>query len=265
VLRKTLPDEPNAKSKAIERLRILHPKLKKLSTIQKRLDGQAADGLPAWATAEVWKSEIENGGGQYVSTRPNEENYEHMARVILIPQNYEQLPSIERKRIVPICISALDRQVRPIPTEWFSKGVAPVRVHLVNIARHKLSDPWCVSELAEVTVHRLCDRYHTVVRPSPTRLVFKKAMWVAKEMRNGGWRQMRSHNFNLALDTLDEKVRENTLVDLNKYPDIFERQIMLDWFEDRLRIEGRTEIRRVYRLVRCGNTWQEVAERVGAP
>src|SRR5215469_2795727 len=41
VLRRGLPDEPNAKGKAINKLRALHPKLKKLNTIQKRLDETA--------------------------------------------------------------------------------------------------------------------------------------------------------------------------------------------------------------------------------
>ena len=75
---------------------------------------------------------------------------------------------------------------------------------------------------------------------------------------------MRYHNLDLPLDALDDQIRDKTLVDPTNYAELFERQILLDWFEDRLRIEGPTEIRIVYHLVRQGHTWQEVAEHVGA-
>ena len=144
------------------------------------------------------------------------------ARVVVIPQNYEELSLTQRQAIIPICIAAFDRHGQPIPSEWFSKGVAPVRAHLVNIARHVLGDPWCVSELAEVTVHRLCQKHRTVVHPWPARLVLKKAMWVAEEMKSGGWRQMRYHNLDLPLDALDDQIRDKTLVDPTNYADLFE-------------------------------------------
>ena len=67
-----------------------------------------------------------------------------MARVVVLPQNYEELSPTERSAIVPICMAAFDRQGQPIPPEWFSKGVEPVREHLVNIARHILGDPEAV-------------------------------------------------------------------------------------------------------------------------
>ena len=175
-----------------------------------------------------------------------------MTRVVVIPHDYEELPDAERNQIIPICIKAQDRRGQLIPREWFSEGVAPVREHLVNIARYTLGDPWCVSELAEITVHRLCEKHGTVVRPHPARLVLKKAVWISVEMKNGGWRQMRYHHLYFALDALDDKVRDQTLVDPNKYVELFERQILLDWFEDRLQSEGRNEIRTVYQLVQIG-------------
>jgi hypothetical protein len=59
VLRNGLPDESIGKSKAIDRMRALHPKLKKLNTIEKRLEGVAPNGLPVWMTPEFWKKEID--------------------------------------------------------------------------------------------------------------------------------------------------------------------------------------------------------------
>src|SRR5215831_2945385 len=83
-------------------------------------------------------------------------------------------------------------------------------------------------------------------------------------MKSGGWRQMRYHNLDLPLDALDDQIRDKTLVDPTNYADVFERQIILGCLEDRLQIEGCSEIRTVYQLVRDGYTWQEVAEHVGA-
>jgi hypothetical protein len=59
VLRNRLPNEPDGKSKAIDKLRTLHPKLKKLNTIEKRLDGTALNGLAVWMLPEFWKKEID--------------------------------------------------------------------------------------------------------------------------------------------------------------------------------------------------------------
>jgi hypothetical protein len=59
VLRTGLPEGPNGKGKAIEKMRTLHPKLKKLNTIEKRLDGVTPIGLAIWMTAEFWKKEID--------------------------------------------------------------------------------------------------------------------------------------------------------------------------------------------------------------
>ena len=59
VLRRGLPDEPNAKGKAIDKLRALHPKLKKPKALEKRLSGIAPNGLAVWLTPEFWKREID--------------------------------------------------------------------------------------------------------------------------------------------------------------------------------------------------------------
>jgi hypothetical protein len=51
---------PGTEDKAIDTMRALHPKLKKLSTIQKRIEGSAdANGLRTWMTIDFWKKEID--------------------------------------------------------------------------------------------------------------------------------------------------------------------------------------------------------------
>ena len=69
----------------------------------------------------------------------------------------------------------------------------------------------------------------------------------------------------LALDALDEKLRDQMLADPREYAERFEQQIMLDSIEDRLQREGRTLIQTMFQLVRRGYSWREVAERVALP
>src|SRR5260370_13213300 len=102
-----------------------------------------------------------------------------MASVVVIPHDYEELSYALRKQIIPICITAFDRHGQPIAPEWFSAGVAPVRKQLVRIAQFALGDPWCVSGLAEPTVHKLSSPHGSAVRECPARSVRKKAMWVS--------------------------------------------------------------------------------------
>ena len=186
-----------------------------------------------------------------------------MAPVVMIPQNYDDLPEGQRKQIIPICMAALDRKGQAIAPQWFFDGVAPVRKQLVNLAHYALGDPWCVSELAEATVHRLWSRYGASVGRCPARRVLKKAIWMAEELKIGDWRRRKHPNLYLGLDALDEKIREQVLADPNTYVELLEQQIMLDSIEDRLRREGRTETRVVFQLLRRGYSWQEVAEHIG--
>jgi len=187
-----------------------------------------------------------------------------MASVVVIPENYDELPQLQREQIIPICIRALDDHGRQIASDWFFRGVAPVRRELVGMAQHELGDPWCASELAEATVHRLWARHGDSVGRYPARRVLKKAVWIAWELKTGDWREMKYPNLYLALDSFDANLRERTLADPVAYAERLEEQIMLDSIEDRLQREGRTDIRTVYQLLRRGYSWQEVAEQMGA-
>jgi hypothetical protein len=53
------------------------------------------------------------------------------------------------------------------------------------------------------------------------------------------------------------------LPDPGEYPALFEQKIMLDSVEDRLELEGRTQIRAMFQLMRRGYRWHEIAERLG--
>jgi hypothetical protein len=186
-----------------------------------------------------------------------------MPPIVMIPRDYDDLPETQRKHIIPICMAALDQKGQPITPEWFFEGVAPVRKQLVGLAHYALGDPWCVSELAEATVHRLWARYGASVGSCPARRVLKKAIWMAEELKIGDWRKRKYPNLYFGLDTLDNKLREQLLADPNADVHALERQMMLDSIEAQLEHEGRTEMQLVFQLLRRGYSWQEIAERIG--
>lgn len=187
-----------------------------------------------------------------------------MGRVVVIPQDFDDLPYAQRKLIIPICIAAFDIHGEPIAPEWFSSGVAPVRKQLVSIAQYLMGDPWCVSELVETTIHRLWAKYRSDIGLYPARRVLKKAMWVGEELMVGDWRRLKYPSLYLPLETLDGKIRDQMLADPNEYAELFGRQIMLDWVDDRLRHSGPVEMRLICQLIRSGYSWEEVAGEVGA-
>lgn len=123
---------------------------------------------------------------------------------VIIPFNYDQLPeSQQRKMIVPICIASVDRHGNPIAPIWFEKGVAPVQEQLRRIAQSMLGDIRRVSELAEITTHRLWERHGQDAGRRPSRRVVKRAMWVARDLAAGAnWWQI-DRTVSLALDSLE--------------------------------------------------------------
>ena len=186
-----------------------------------------------------------------------------MGLFVVIPKDYDELPEAVRRQVVPICIAAFDRHGEAINPDWFSRGVAPVRQHLVRIARFTLGDPWCVSELTEAAVHKLWARYRNALGCSPARRVLKKALSLGVELNVGDWRRRKYPKRYVALDALDEKIRQNTLADPTRYAALFEQQIMLDAVEDRLEKEGRVQMRLVYQMFRRGYDWPDIAAEMG--
>jgi hypothetical protein len=188
-----------------------------------------------------------------------------MELVAVIPHDYDDLPEPLRRRIIPICIATIDRQGKPINPEWFSRGVAPVRRELVRIARYWLGDPWCVSELAEETVHRLSKMYGSVMPSYPARRVLKKANRLGGELNVGDWRKRKHPKLYVALDAMDAKVRDRVLADPSQCPAVFERQILLDSMDDSLGLQTQTEMQLIFQLFRRGYGWRDIAVKIGDP
>jgi hypothetical protein len=183
--------------------------------------------------------------------------------VVIIPFDYEQLLESERKTIVPICISSVDRHGNPIAAVWFEKGVVPVQDQLRGLARIRLGDVQRVSELAEITVHKLWERHGENAGIWPSRRVLVRAMWEARDLAagNSAWRI--KHTVSLAMDSLERDLYNNGIADPKHYEEIYQQQLLLDLVERRIAQDHRQEIREVFKMLRQGYSWDEIGQRLG--
>ncbi len=178
--------------------------------------------------------------------------------VVIIPFDYEKLSESQRNRIVPICIASADRHGNQIAAIWFEKGVAPVQEQLCSIARARLGDVRRVSELTEITIHKLWERHGEDAGIRPWRRVLVRAMWEARDLAAGDSRWHINHTVPLALDSLDGDLHGE-----KRSEDIYHQQLLLDLVERRIEQDRREEIREIFKMLRQGYTWEEVAQRLG--
>jgi hypothetical protein len=183
--------------------------------------------------------------------------------VVIIPSNYEQLPESERKMIVPICITSVDRLGNPIAAVWFEKGVVPVQDQLRRIARVRLRDVQRVSELAEITVHKLWERHGENAGVWPWRRVLVRAVWEARDLAAGNSPWRINHTVPLSMDSLERDLYNNGIADPNRYDEIYQQQLLLDLVERRIAEDHRPEIREVFKMLRQGYNWDEIGSRLG--
>jgi hypothetical protein len=185
--------------------------------------------------------------------------------IIIIPFNYELLPEAQQKSIVPICIASMDQHGKPIALVWFAAGVAPVQDQLRSIARHKLGDVRCVSELAEITVHKLWARHGENAGLCPWRRVWARAVWEARDLAAGDSQWRLHHTVPLALGSLEQDLYGNGLPDPTPYGEIYERKLLVELIELRIEEDQRDEIRQAFKMLRQGYTWEEIATRLHDP
>jgi hypothetical protein len=185
--------------------------------------------------------------------------------VIIIPFDYEQLPESQQKAIVPICIASMDRYGNPVARVWFEEGVAPVQDQLRSIARYKLGDVRYVSELAEITVHKLWERHGDNAGIYPWRRVWARAIWEARDLAAGDSQWRIKHTIPLALGSLEGDIYGNGLPDPIAYEEIYERKLLVEMVERRIEEDQRGEIRQVFKMLRQGYTWDEIATQIHDP
>ena len=184
---------------------------------------------------------------------------------VIIPFDYEQLPDAQQKAVVPICIPSVDRQGNPIARIWFEEGVAPVQDQLRDLARHKLGDVRRVSELAEITVHKLWERHGEDAGACPSRRVLARAVWEARDLAAGGSQWRIAHTVPLALGSLEQDLYGNGLPDPTHYEEVYERELLIELVERRIEKDHREDIREMFRMLRQGYGWDEIATRLQDP
>jgi len=184
---------------------------------------------------------------------------------VIIPFDYEQLPDAQQKAVVPICIPSVDRQGNPIARIWFEEGVAPVQDQLRGLARHKLGDVRRVSELAEIVVHKLWERHGEDAGACPSRRVLARAVWEARDLAAGGSQWRITHTVPLALGSLEQDLYGNGLPDPTHYEEVYERELLIELVERRIEKDHREDIREMFRMLRQGYGWDEIATRLQDP
>src|ERR1017187_10930532 len=147
---------------------------------------------------------------------------------VIIPFDYDQLSDDQKKSIVPICIASVDRYGHSIARIWFEEGVAPIQNQLRGLARYKLGDVRRVSELAEITVHKLWERHGEDAGIMPWRRVLVRAVWEARDLASGGSLWRIKHTVPLALGSLEGDLYGNGLTDPTCYDKGYEQQWLLD-------------------------------------
>jgi hypothetical protein len=216
--------------------------------------------LPPSARAKAceWSSQGDRVEGSARENRKGLDVPEKNMGFVIIPFDYDQLPESERQTIVPICIASVDRDGNPIAQIWFDKGVVPVQKQLRRIARIRLGDVRRVSELAEVTIHKLWDRHGENAGFWPSRRVLARAVWEARHLAAGASRWQINHTVPLVLDSL-----EGDLNGPKRCDEIYRQQLLIDLVERRIEQDQRPDIRVAFMMLRQGYTWEEVAKRLG--
>jgi hypothetical protein len=184
--------------------------------------------------------------------------------VVIIPFDYEQLPDAQRRAIVPICIASVDRHGNSIAPIWF-EAVAKVQDQLRNLARYRLGDVRRVSELAEVTVHKLWERHGEDAGNLPRSRVLIRAVWEARDMAAGQSQWLIRHTVPLALGSLERDLYGNGLTDPTHYDAVYERELLVQLVESRAERDHREKYRQIFTMLRQGYEWDEIAAELHDP
>lgn len=181
-------------------------------------------------------------------------------QVVTIPFNYEELSPSEQAGIVPICIRSADDEGNPIDWGWF-EATARVQDPLRTLARSWLHDVWRVSEITEAAVQSLWRKHGHSLGRSPSRRVYVAARWQAQDKKFETWQSRRG--VLLALDDLEQVVRQRVLIDPADYGRVYEDDLYFKELSARLESEGLEHVSQTLKLLRDGCTWDEIGREVG--
>jgi hypothetical protein len=124
-----------------------------------------------------------------------------------------------------------------------------------------LGDVWRVSELTDLTIHHLWQKYRDNVGCNPSFRVIATAKRTAHSLEDPGARVHLS--LNISLDTLEE-YRDYALIrDTGGTEGAYGTNIDLRRFEAKLRELGKKDEFEVYRMLKAGYYWYEIGQRLG--
>ncbi len=185
-----------------------------------------------------------------------------MSTVVTIPFDFGNLPEEHRKSIVPICINKIDHVGNEIASGWF-EAIVPIQDALRRLASKRLYDVWRVSELTELSVHKLWRNHRQDLGYAPSSRINKQALWDAEDLRCEGYRNRR--RLNVSMDDLEGAVRDVLLRDPTDYQGIFNDRLLLDEADAWLKARGREDIREMLDLVARGHKWAEIGDQLQEP
>lgn len=182
--------------------------------------------------------------------------------VVIIPSDYEQLPETRRRTTVPIYIQSRDRYGNAIDRAWFDRGVAPIYRELIELAGTTLGDRRMVSDIAEPSVHKLWYRHGSDVGEKPHGRVWRQALWEARDLAAGGWRERKGRVVSRTLEEIDRAIPAETL-DENDSAALYDRRILIESMKSTMRRQGATEMLRIHEMILTGYSWSEVGRCLG--
>lgn len=177
--------------------------------------------------------------------------------IITIPFDYD--PQRDGDSVIPIYLNDTDDNGETIFFGWI-EVVVRLQDKLRALARTTLGDVWRVSELTDLTIHRLWRRYRHHLGPNPGFRVYVTARRIAHSLEDPGARAHRA--LNLSLDALEE-YRKFAVGDVNETERGYCSNLDLQRFEAKLKELAKKNEVDVYRMLKAGYYWYEIGERVG--
>jgi len=181
-------------------------------------------------------------------------------KVVTIPFDYEDLPALERDKIVPICIPAHDEHGKQIDWGWF-EAAAIVQNPMRRLSRVILHDVWRVSELAQEAVHGVWRTHGGDLGRSPAGRVYARAKWCARDLQAGTKSQR--NGFTVALDELEHAVRQKFDTDPRNYLSEYQTELDLATISEDLIADDCKDVSIILDLMQDGATWPEIGLRMG--
>jgi hypothetical protein len=178
--------------------------------------------------------------------------------VITIPFDYD--PRRDGGSVVPIYLNDTDDNGETIFFGWI-EAVIPVQDKLRAVSRRVLGDVWRVSELTDLTIHHLWQKYRENVGRNPSFRVYATAKRTAHGLEDPGARVHLA--LNISLDALEE-YRDYALIrDTRDTESAYGTTLDLRRFEAKLKELGRKDEFEVYRMLKAGYYWYEIGQRLG--